>query len=279
MARRPFPFARKSTELAARAAGFTEYCKQARVAAFATAASTTFSPIIIPCTTAHHPMTMEISMTTPGRGKQSLTRRRVASSLLLIAVCACGGDGAVGRTATTTPLDHHRSALIGDSVRVFAAALANDLSARGMEAWSEHLVLTPRFFMAAGGRMIFPTGDSARRGLVSVRRAISRMNFEWEGPVRVEPLAPGLAIMGAPYRELRTDTSGRNVDERGFMTAVVSHVGPEWRLLDAHWSTIPEPDSEPRHGGGSSRQEPLMRSSILKDVSKYPRLVVIDLWT
>ncbi len=115
--------------------------------------------------------------------------------------------------------------------------------------------------------MVFPTGDSARRGLGSVQKAITRMDFEWDGPVRVEPLAPGLAIMGAPYRELRTDTSGHRVDERGFMTGVVSHVGTEWRLLDAHWSITPEPGVDPQAGGGSSRLESLMRSSNFADAA------------
>jgi hypothetical protein len=94
----------------------------------------------------------------------------------------------------------------------------------------------PAFFMAAEGRLVFPTSDSAARAIGTLERLVALIELQWGSDLRVEPLAPGLAVLAASYHETRVDHAGRRVEEDGFFTGLVQHRSDGWRLRHAHWS-------------------------------------------
>jgi len=159
---------------------------------------------------------------------------------VLGAVCsaACNRDRPAPEPSSLTPA--HAAALV-DSVRAFAVAVARDITRDGPAAWQGHFGRSPAFFMAAEGRMVFSTSDAATRGIAELRRVIRHMELRWEDSVRVDPLAPGLAVLAAPYHEVRVDTAGKRVEEAGYFTGLVEHGADGWRLRDAHWSVVGAP--------------------------------------
>jgi hypothetical protein len=158
----------------------------------------------------------------------------------LLALAACG-DHATDTRASLTTLDASSSRFLTDSVRGFATSVAAGVSARGPAAWRELFVPGPAFFMASEGRLQFPDGDSAARAIDRLAHLITRIELSWGEPVRVDPLAPGLAVLAMPYREVRTDSAGHHVDESGFFTGVVEHDPAGWRFRNAHWSVVAAP--------------------------------------
>ena len=67
-------------------------------------------------------------------------------------------------------------------VRTFAQGVARGVSERGPAAWRDSFADTSSFFMASEGRLVFPSGDSATRGIEGLKRVI------------------GLAMAAASYR-------------------------------------------------------------------------------
>jgi hypothetical protein len=95
--------------------------------------------------------------------------------------------------------------------------------------------------MAAEGRIVFSTSDAATRGIAELRRVIRHIELRWEDSVRVDPLAPGLAVLAAPYYEVRVDTARKRVEEAGYFAGVAEHGADGWQLRDAHWSVVSPP--------------------------------------
>ena len=71
-----------------------------------------------------------------------------------------------------------------------------------------HFATGPAFFMASEGRVVFPTSDAATRGIEELRRVIRHIELRWEDSVRVDPLAPGLAVLAAPTTRCRSIRRG-----------------------------------------------------------------------
>jgi hypothetical protein len=159
---------------------------------------------------------------------------------VLAALCsaACAHDRPVPGASTLTPV--HAAALV-DSVRAFAQAVARDVTREGPAAWRGQFSRSPAFFMAAEGRVVFPTSDAVTHGIEELRRVIRHLELRWEDSVRVDPLAPGLAVLAAPYYEVRVDTAGKRVEETGYFTGLAEHGADGWRLRDAHWSVVSAP--------------------------------------
>ncbi|HEX4600379.1 MAG TPA: hypothetical protein VH116_03205, partial [Gemmatimonadales bacterium] len=61
--------------------------------------------------------------------------------------------------------------------------------------------------------------------------------------LRVDPLAPGLAILATSYHEVQVDAQGRRVEEDGFFTGIAEHQTGGWQFRDAHWSVVPHPSA------------------------------------
>jgi hypothetical protein len=65
----------------------------------------------------------------------------------------------------TSPLTVDQSVATTNSVRAFAANVADDVTRRGPLAWRDHFADTPNFFMAANGQLVFANSDAATRGI------------------------------------------------------------------------------------------------------------------
>jgi len=157
--------------------------------------------------------------------------------LVLATVTAAGctpRDGAPDLTPA-------QAAAIEDSVRSFAQAVAADVTREGPIAWRRHFAESPAFFMASEGRLVLPTSDAATRVIQELARVITHMELRWGDELRVDPVAPGLAILATPWHEVRVDTSGRRVEENGFFTGLAEHRAGQWRLRNAHWSVAGPP--------------------------------------
>ncbi len=139
-------------------------------------------------------------------------------------------------------LEPRHAAAIADSARAFAESIAAGVTAHGPAAWRDYLADEPPFFMASEGRLVFPNSDSAARAIQTLASAIPHVELRWADSLRVDPLAPGLALLAAPYHETRIDAKGHRVEEDGFFTGIAEHRGDRWQLRNAHWS-VPVPPS------------------------------------
>lgn len=134
------------------------------------------------------------------------------------------------------PFDPAHVAAMRDSVRDMAAAIARDLERDGPTAWLTYFLDDPGFFMASDGSVVFPSLDSATSFVRGFAPGIDRMELVW-GDMRIDPLAPGSAILGASYDEVLTDTSGVESRFRGYFTGLAVHAPEGWRLRHMHWSS------------------------------------------
>ncbi len=157
---------------------------------------------------------------------------RPIRTLLALSLLSCGGP-------STEPDEAGRSSAIADSVRAFADTIAAGITARGPAAWRDYLADEPTFFMAAEGRLVFANSEAAARAIQGLVQQIARMELQWGDSLRVDPLGPGLALIAAPYHEVRIDAGGTRVVEDGYFTGVAGHGPSGWRLRNAHWSVKP----------------------------------------
>jgi hypothetical protein len=148
--------------------------------------------------------------------------------ILSAAGLACGGP--------PRDLDPAHADALRDSVRQFAVAIARDLAEDGPAAWLRHFERSPAFFMASDGRVVFPDNAAAGATVADLAQQFAAIDLEWVDP-RVEPLAPGLAVIASSYRETITDTAGATAAFDGFVTAVARHTDAGWRIRNLHWSS------------------------------------------
>jgi hypothetical protein len=134
---------------------------------------------------------------------------------------------------------HSDPASVRSEVQAYAQLVANDVTRSGPTAWKRHLVGAPEFFMVVDGQMVFPSGAAATAAVDGLARVIAKVELRW-GDVRVDPLGADLAVIAAPYHELRVGADGKHVDEDGYFTAVAERRDGRWWLRDAHWS-VPMP--------------------------------------
>ena len=152
--------------------------------------------------------------------------------LLPLAGCNCQHD---------LPFSGDRAAAVERDVRAYAATIASDVTKQGPSAWRRHLADSPAFFMASEGRLVFPDSVTAKAAVQELERAIKHIELTWGNDLRVDPLTPQLAVIGASYHEIRVDAVGNRVDETGFFTATAENKNGQWRLRNAHWSVIAPP--------------------------------------
>ena len=130
---------------------------------------------------------------------------------------------------------------VPDSVRAFMQTVAREVTRDGPAAWRRQFADDAAFFMASEGRLVFSSAAAASKGIDELTHVIAHIELRWGGDVRVDPLAPGLAMVGASYTELRADTAGHRVDELGYFTGLAEHRAEGWRFRDAHWSVVGPP--------------------------------------
>jgi hypothetical protein len=147
------------------------------------------------------------------------------AQILTIAVAACAPRG--------------DTASVRSEVQAYTRLVADDVTRDGPAAWKRHLAEAPEFFMVVNGQMVFPSGAAAAGAVDGLARMIAKVELRW-GEVRVDPLGADLAVIAAPYHEMRVDADGKRVDEDGYFTAVAQRRDGRWWLRDAHWS-VPMP--------------------------------------
>jgi len=163
---------------------------------------------------------------------------RYARLLAVLCAAGCRGMASGDRAAS---LDPAHAAAIRDSARTFADNVARGVTSRGPAAWRGYFADDPAFFMAAEGRMAFPNSAVAARAIDGLTHIITHIELQWTDSVRVDPLAPGLALLAMPYHEVRVDSAGRRADENGFFTGVAEHRAQGWQFRNAHWSVAQAP--------------------------------------
>lgn len=134
-----------------------------------------------------------------------------------------------------------RAAQVSREVKEFAAIVAHDVTKDGPAAWLKHFSEGPTFFMAVEGKLQFPDSASATRGIQEATHMMKHIELKWSD-VRVDPLTPELAGMGAGWNEVVDMADGKHVDSGGYFTALVEQRNGRWQFRNAHWSTaVPMP--------------------------------------
>jgi hypothetical protein len=131
-----------------------------------------------------------------------------------------------------------QAAAISDSVRAFTAAVAHAVTRDGPIAWRGQFADSPAFFMASDGRLVFSSSAAATHGIQELTHLIRHIDLQWGDSLRIDPVAPGLAVVAVPYHEVRVDTAGHRVEEAGFFTGLAQHGTLGWQFRNAHWSVL-----------------------------------------
>lgn len=146
-----------------------------------------------------------------------------------------------GCSTAPRQLTSSRTAEIDKEVRAFAQDVARGVTREGPTAWRRYFSEGPEFFMAAEGRLAFPNGASAIAAIPELARSIKQIELQWGEELRVDPLAPDLAVLATPYHEIRTSADGNRVDDAGYFTGTTEYKGGHWQFRNAHWSVVVPP--------------------------------------
>jgi hypothetical protein len=169
---------------------------------------------------------------------------RLAPWVLLVAVAA-SGCGLHFNPADSCSLTPAQKDATEAAVRRFVATVASDINRDGPAAWHKEFAASPNFFMASEGLLVFPDSQTASQAIDNLARTVKHIELRWGNDLRVDPLTPGLAVVGATYHEIRDDTQGHHVDETGFFSGVVENSNGQWQFRDAHWSVVAPPSKVP----------------------------------
>jgi hypothetical protein len=144
--------------------------------------------------------------------------------------------------ASASDLTPARAAAVEDGVRAFARTVAHDITQEGPTAWRKLFSQSPSFFMAVDGHLVFPSGAAARTAIQDLSRTIQHIELQWGDDLRVDPLAPDLAMLATSYHEVRVSPAGGRVEENGFFTGLAEYREGHWQFRNAHWSVaLPAP--------------------------------------
>jgi hypothetical protein len=172
--------------------------------------------------------------------------RTLLYALLLCALISagCGAQHAgLGEWQALTP---ERAAAVDSGVRAFMRDVAHGVTQDGPAAWRKYFADSPAFFMAVNGKIAFANSAEVTTGLPQVALAIKQIELKWGDDLRVDPLAPDLAVVGAPYHELQVWADGHHVEDSGYFTGVAQYRSGRWQFRDAHWSEpVPPPPAAP----------------------------------
>jgi hypothetical protein len=134
---------------------------------------------------------------------------------------------------------------IDGDVRHFMGDVAHDVTQDGPSAWRKYFADTPAFFMVVDGQMAFANSAEATSGIQQVAKSMKQIELKWGDDMRVDPLAPEIAVVAAPYREIQIWANGRRVEENGYFTGVVQYRDGRWQFRDCHWSEpVPPPPNQ-----------------------------------
>jgi hypothetical protein len=114
--------------------------------------------------------------------------------------------------------------------------ISNSLAQRGPVAWLEHFATRPGFFMASAGAVQFADRAAAETFLNGFAQTIGRVELRW-ADLRIEPLSPSLAMVGARYDEVMTRKDGGHLEFAGYFSGVFWHEESGWKVGHCHWSS------------------------------------------
>jgi hypothetical protein len=155
-------------------------------------------------------------------------------AICLAALCTACNSQRLGSPAIAP----EREAAIRQEVQQFAATVARDVTQEGPAAWRKHFSEGPEFFMASEGHLQFPNSAAAIAGIQELTRTIKHIELQFSD-VRVDPLTPELAVMGASWHEVAVLAEGKRVEDAGYFTGIVELRKGHWQFRDAHWSVPP----------------------------------------
>jgi hypothetical protein len=164
------------------------------------------------------------------------SRRACSVAVLLAVVSACHCYGQDGLSERAKAQAARGAASETDSLRTFMRAVANDVTKDGPDAWLKYFDESPAFFMAVNGAMAFPNSAAAQEGTRKFAETNRRIELHWGEDLRVDPLAPGLAVVAASWHEVQIDNAGHRVEEGGYFTGVAEKRDGRWLFRDTHWS-------------------------------------------
>jgi hypothetical protein len=163
-------------------------------------------------------------------------------ALLLSALVSAGCGAQHAGLGESQPLTPERAAAVDKGVRAFMRDVAHGVTQDGPAAWRKYFADSPAFFMAVNGKIAFANSAEVTTGLPRVALAIKQIELKWGDDLRVDPLAPDLAVVGAPYHELQVWADGHHVEDSGYFTGVAQYRDGRWQFRDAHWSVpVPPP--------------------------------------
>ena len=172
--------------------------------------------------------------------------RKLKCALLIAMLAALAGRAATS-AAPTEPqsLSQSQSAAVESAVRAFVQTVAHDVTQDGPSAWRKHLSDGPAFFMAVNGQMAFADSAAATAGIQAFAPTIKHIELHWGDDLRVDPLTPNFAVVGATYHEVWDATNGQHVDSTGFFTGTAEYRDGRWQFRNAHWSVpVPPPPAK-----------------------------------
>ncbi len=141
------------------------------------------------------------------------------------------------RSKSVEPLSIKGSS-VKDSVKLMMVNLSGDLAVKGPLAWLDYFENSTDFFMASDGSLAFPDYPSAKSFIENkLAKSIKHIDLHWNH-LRVDPLTPSLASVGADYHEDLTDSVGKLLPGEGYFTALAEETSHGWQLRNLHWSII-----------------------------------------
>ena len=126
---------------------------------------------------------------------------------------------------------------VENSVRSFAARVAQDITQQGPAAWNKEFADDAAFFMASDGKLAFPDRAAATKAIPEVARAITHIELRWGDDLRVDALTDDLAILASSWHEVQVNSDGHRVEENGFFTGLAEKRNGKWQFRNAHWSS------------------------------------------
>jgi hypothetical protein len=136
----------------------------------------------------------------------------------------------------STTFTASEAASVKDSVQLLAANTAKDISTKGPIAWLDYFEDASDFFMASNGDMAFADYKTADLFIKNTLvKQIPHINLKWSN-IRIDPLTPQIAIIGANFHEDITDSLGKVTPFDGYFTAAAHQTAKGWKYRNAHWS-------------------------------------------
>jgi hypothetical protein len=164
---------------------------------------------------------------------------RIARCILLLSLLTFFGCSRPVTDNAAMAADQKQA--VENDTRKFMLTVGHDVTHDGPNAWLKYFSDSPEFFMASEGAMAFPSSQAAQQGTQAFAKTINHMQLLWGDDMRIDPLAPDLAVVGTSWHEIRVDTQNKTADESGYFTALVEKRNGQWQFRDAHWSALPAP--------------------------------------